>query len=179
MSESVPLPYTRDCFACGDQNPHGLGLRPTYEDGQAVARFTPPAEMCGYRGIVHGGILSTVLDEVMGWAPAYERRRMCMAAEITVRFVKPVPVGTPLVVTGKLAEDKRRLWICEGEIRDEAGTVYAKARGTYIVLSVEEGARIEAEILVYPPGVPRLFGSSGISGAGFGSGLPPRRGEGP
>ena len=153
----VLLPYTEDCFVCGESNPHGLHLKFSYENGEATAHHTPPPEKCGYPGIVHGGVLSAMLDETMAWSPAYQKRRMCVAADLHVRFLKPVPVGTPLIIRGRLTEDKRLFWKCEGSIEDREGTVYATGRATYVPLTTEEGERIERETLIYPEGTSLLF----------------------
>ncbi|PAW72220.1 MAG: hypothetical protein B9S33_22895, partial [Pedosphaera sp. Tous-C6FEB] len=69
------LPHTRSCFVCGESNAHGLKLRFT-ADGQRVHTwFTPRAEHIGFKGVTHGGILATVLDEIMVWAVAVSTRR--------------------------------------------------------------------------------------------------------
>ena len=54
----LELPYTRDCFVCGAHNPHGLHLRFRREGDEVHADFTPQPQHAGFRGIVHGGILS-------------------------------------------------------------------------------------------------------------------------
>lgn len=155
--EIIALPYTRECFVCGEDNTRGMHVRFEAHAEEIVARVKPPAETCGYRTIVHGGIQSTLLDETMGWAPAFVNKRMCVAAELTVRFLARVPVGMPLIVRGRFIEDKRLFWKCEGSIEDDEGTVYATSRGTYVPLSREESERIERETLIYPEGTPRIF----------------------
>lgn len=154
---SNELPHTRECFVCGESNPAGLRVHFTWEEDHAVARFTPSEERCGYRGIVHGGILSAVLDETMGWAPAYVKRLMAVTAEMTIRFVKPVPIGTPLVVTGRFTEDRRLYWSTKGEIRGEDGTLYVTGSGKYVPLTSEESERVDRETLIYVDEGPRLF----------------------
>jgi uncharacterized protein (TIGR00369 family) len=157
VTDRIDLPCTADCFVCGNENAHGLGLRFAIEGDTAVARLAFAPEQCGYRGIVHGGVLAAVLDETMGWAASYAKRTMCVAGELTVRYVKSVPVGVPVQVTGRLTEDKRRLCLCEGTIQDDAGTVYVKGSGTFVPLSPAESARIEAETLLYADGAAKLF----------------------
>jgi uncharacterized protein (TIGR00369 family) len=133
-----PLPNYRHCFVCGDANPRGLGVRFHREGEAVVARFVPGAEHEGYRGRVHGGVLSALLDEAMGWAPCVHKGRFCVAAELSVRFVRPASAGVPLLVRGEMTADRGRLWDTRGEIRDDAGTLIARATGTYFPLSVEE-----------------------------------------
>jgi hypothetical protein len=74
------LPHTKSCFVCGEANP--AGLRQRFEtDGRVVrARFTPRPEHAGFTGVVHGGILATLLDEIMVWACAVGTRRFGFAA---------------------------------------------------------------------------------------------------
>ena len=154
---SNKLPHTHECFVCGDCNPAGLRVRFTWEQDQAVVRFTPSEERCGYRGIVHGGVLSALLDETMGWAPAYVKKQMAVTAEMTIRFVKSVPIGTPLVVTGRFAEDKRLYWLAKGEIRGEDGTLYVTGSAKYVPLTREDSARVDREMMIYEEDQPRLF----------------------
>jgi uncharacterized protein (TIGR00369 family) len=86
----------------------------------------------GYNGIVHGGILAALLDETMGWAPALAHRRFCVTIEMSVQYLKPVPLGQELTVSGWSVGEGRRIWEAEGEITGADGTVYAKGRGRYL-----------------------------------------------
>ena len=154
---SLELPHTHECFVCGESNPAGLRVRFVWEHNRVVARITLSEERCGYRGIAHGGVLSALLDETMGWAPAFAMRRMAVTAEMTVRFIKSVPIGVPLVVTGRFTADKRFFWQCEGEICGEDGTLYVTGKGKYVPLSAERSASIDYETLLYPEGQERIF----------------------
>jgi len=124
---TISLPYTRDCFVCGAHNPHGLRLRFRRDGDEVRADFTPQPQHAGFRGIVHGGILSTVLDETMFWASASVKKQFCLAAELNVRFIHKVTVGQKLICVAKLTADRGRLWESAAELRDEQGTVYARA----------------------------------------------------
>jgi len=132
----LPLPYTRDCFVCGAHNPHGLHLRFRREGDEVRADFTPQASHAGFRGIVHGGILSTVLDEAMFWAAATKKRSFCLAAELNVRFITKVNVGQRLVCVARLKADRGRLWESEAELRDEAGNVCVRATCKQVPMDV-------------------------------------------
>ncbi len=101
------LPYTRDCFVCGAHNPHGLQLRFHREGDEVHADFTAQPQHAGFRGIVHGGILATVLDEAMFWAAASTQKQFCLAAELNVRFVDKVIVGQKLVCVARLKSGSR------------------------------------------------------------------------
>lgn len=98
----------RGCFGCGGQNPIGLHLHfRTTKDG-VTASFTPSPEHQGFADIVHGGIISTVLDEAMAWASA-AAGLWTVTGEMRVRFRRPLPVGAPTRVTARVIEIRGRL----------------------------------------------------------------------
>lgn len=132
------LPNSAGCYVCGSENPRGLGVRFEVEAGVVTARFVPHRDHCGYNDRVHGGVIAALLDEVMGWAPSALKRRFCVAAEIVIRYLKPLPIGQPVTVRGEMTADRGRLWEARGEIADDDGTVYARGTGKYRPLSDEQ-----------------------------------------
>lgn len=121
------------CFGCGRLNPNGLRLAFYAEaDGSGVwAPFTPAPDHEGYAGVTHGGIVSTVLDEVMAWA-LYGRGVWAVTARIGVAFRAPVEVGVPTRATGRLVADRGRLLELAGELRRATdGRLLAEATATF------------------------------------------------
>ncbi len=142
------LPNTRSCFVCGVENP--LGLRLHFETDGEVARtvFTPRPEHVGFKETVHGGILSTVLDEIMVWAIGVKKRQFTYCGELVVRFQYPARPGEALVVTGRLVLDRRgRIYEAEGEVRNAAGRVVATSTGKYIPIKGPEAEALLADLL--------------------------------
>jgi acyl-coenzyme A thioesterase PaaI-like protein len=135
----VPLPHTHSCFVCGESNAHGLRLRFT-TDGQHVhTRFTPRADHIGFKAVTHGGLLATVLDEIMVWAVAVGTRRFAYCAELTVRFHQPAKVDAELLATGELVSNRRgKLFEAKAELRDASGQVVATATGKYLPVPAGE-----------------------------------------
>ncbi len=129
------------CFACGLDNPHGLGLvfAPDGADG-ARAVITLEPHLQGYRGIAHGGIVMLLLDEVMAHA-AGNAGDMVMTAAVAVRFRAPVPLGAPLTVTGRVTGRRGKIVKIEGAIRDAAGTLLAGADASFVRLGPVEPGR--------------------------------------
>ena len=121
------LPYTKNCFVCGTQNEHGLHLRFRWEGNEVLADFTPAAHHAGFRDIIHGGIISTALDEAMFWAAACATKRFCLAVELNVRFSRKVAVGETYLLVAQLDADRGRVWESSAELRDTAGKVYARS----------------------------------------------------
>jgi uncharacterized protein (TIGR00369 family) len=127
--EKNPVSEYRNCFVCGQGNPRGLHLELRNVDGTAEASFTPDATLEGYDGVVHGGIVSALLDEVMVWSAFYITGFHAVTAELTVRFVKPLPVGKPCLVQGRVMENKGRIIKTEADIRNGEGIVLARGEG--------------------------------------------------
>jgi len=133
------LPRTRSCFVCGKANPIGLNLAFETDGRQVTATFVPRREHVGFADTIHGGLVSTVLDEAMVWACGVRAGRFAYCAELTVRFRHPVRPGTRLEVVGELEENRRgRLLLARGELREPSGRVLASATGKYIPVPTEE-----------------------------------------
>ena len=126
------------CFACGGANARGMQL--TFEQDDAARRirgaFRIGAEYEGGSGFVHGGIIATLLDEVMAKVSRFVQDR-AVTAELTVEYRKPVPVEQDLVVEGWEVRRKGRSLYREGEIRDATGALLARGRGHFIMVDPE------------------------------------------
>ena len=126
--------FARDnlCFVCGPENAGGLRLDPSSEDGRALIEWTPPATYQGYAGVLHGGVISTLMDEAMAHA-VLSRVGRAPTVEINVQFVKPVRTDVPLRVTAEVIEQRRRIVLAEAELVQE-GEVRARAAGKFVVV---------------------------------------------
>jgi acyl-coenzyme A thioesterase PaaI-like protein len=126
------LPHTHSCFVCGESNPTGLKLR--FEtDGKIVqARFAPRAEHIGFKDTVHGGLIATILDEIMVWACAVQTKRFSYCAELNVRFLAPLKPKQEVIAIGELAVNRKRIFEARAEVRDASGLIYATGSGKYL-----------------------------------------------
>ena len=121
------------CFACGKENPIGLKLKVKWDGKTARAEFTPNEYHQGWWGIVHGGILSTLLDEAMGYAALYEGL-CCVTAKMQVRLRHPASIDEPLIITGAVTKNYRKLLETQATITLKDGTLVAEATATMFVL---------------------------------------------
>lgn len=132
-----------ECFGCGPEHPIGLRVRCfKTEDGVLTPVFVPRRFM-GPRGAAHGGIVTTYLDEILAGAAFRASGRLSVTGEITVRFVKPVPLETPLLGRGRLTarHDHDRYIDVEGVIEELASSeVLARARGRFFFSEVSARA---------------------------------------
>lgn len=116
QTEPINTRDDHNCFGCGRLNLHGLQLK-FYLTGNGVyAPFTPGPAQEGYVGLIHGGIITTVLDEVMAWS-LYRLEIWAVTAKIEVVFRQPVEVGVAIRATGRLVKDRRRLLDVAAEMR--------------------------------------------------------------
>ena len=116
------------CFGCGKHNPIGLKLKFAEEDGVYVTHFTPRPEHQSYDGTIHGGIISTLLDEIMGRYLFVEKGRNVVTAKLETRFRKPTPVGQELTIRGWVVKERGKVIEMESTIALPDGTITAEGR---------------------------------------------------
>ena len=139
------IPKYGNCFVCGDHNEHGLQARFYLVEGKAVARLVTREQFEGYRGIYHGGVISSMFDEVMIKA-ILARDVFAVTAEMTVRYQKPVGIGVELTFTGEIVDQKGRIYLTAGKVSDDSGTVYATATGKYLEAKPDLQARLKESV---------------------------------
>ena len=117
------------CFVCGLENPAGLKLV-FYETGpgEVTASYTPPEHFQGYPGVLHGGIVASLLDEAGGRVVMIgDHKRFMMTAKMEVKYRQPTPLGQALTVSGRLVKRRGRLALARAELRLADGTLTAEA----------------------------------------------------
>ena len=130
------------CFGCSPANPHGLRLRFTHTEKGCQTRFTAPEELCGFTGMVHGGIIATLLDEVSAWAMIAYLGRLGATREMTTRYLKPVPTGVELIVTGTVAEDDAKGALIRARISNGDGVVLAEGESSWAFMKLSRIAAL-------------------------------------
>lgn len=120
------------CFACGERNPVGMHLAfENLGENGVRAETTLAQQFQGWRGIAHGGIAIALLDEAMAHAAGYAGHRG-VTASMTVRFRKPVPIGEPLVVQGRVAWQRGKVLGLEAFVVDATGGVLVRGEGHFV-----------------------------------------------
>ena len=131
MPENRSLqPNSRMCFICGLENPVGLKLR-IYQTapGEIETTYTAPEHFQGYPGVLHGGIVATILDEISGRSMMGDPSapRFMFTAKLEVKYRKNVPTGKALKIVGKAGKSKGRMAEGWAGIYDEEGNLLAEA----------------------------------------------------
>lgn len=141
--KELPSGRTHNCFGCSPINPAGLRMR-FFTDGTVIySRLQVPAHLCGWSRIVHGGVLTTILDEIMSWAAIRLLQRIAVTQRIEVEFLKPVHVGADLRAEGRVRSsgDKNDAFT-EGVIIDARGDACARATAVFKIFSPAVARRL-------------------------------------
>jgi uncharacterized protein (TIGR00369 family) len=128
-----------NCFGCGKNNPDGMHLKFTYDEERNffVCRFRLGKRYTGPPGHAHGGIIATLLDEAMGKVNKL-RHVVALTSQITVDYLKPVPLNQPLRVESREVRVRGRRHINMAEILNLKGEVLARSRGLFIAIDPEK-----------------------------------------
>jgi uncharacterized protein (TIGR00369 family) len=115
-----------------------------FTDGQAVySRLRVPEHLCGWSNIVHGGVLTTILDEIMSWSAIHILKRIALTHSIRVEFLKPVQVGSELRAEARVQEaDGKNDAVTAGVIYDPRGDPCARATANFKVFSPAVARRL-------------------------------------
>ena len=127
------------CFGCGRRNPIGLKLKFTRDGDSLRTEFTPDKTHQGWPGLLHGGILGTLLDEAMSNV-AYATGHTCLTASISIRIKQPIKVAIPLIVTAWITHRGTRLIETAGRVCLKDGAVVAEASAKQFIARSAAGA---------------------------------------
>lgn len=139
----LPRSANHNCFGCSQTNAAGLRMR-FFTDGSAVySRVAVPGHLCGWSNIVHGGVLTTILDEIMSWSAIFLLKRIALTRRISVDFIKPAKVGGELRAEGRVSRtDGKNDAVTEAVLIDAAGEVCARATAAFKIFSPAVARRL-------------------------------------
>lgn len=149
-------PNSRMCFICGLENPFGLKLKIyEVEPGIIETTFTAPEQYQSYPGILHGGIVATILDEISGRAHMGDpsQARFMFTAKLEVKYRKNVPIGKPLHIVGKAGKTRGRMAESWAGIYDESGILLAEGNSLLVDIPPERLNQVDQDALgwkIYP-----------------------------
>ena len=131
------------CFGCAPDNPIGLHME-FFEEGDNILCFwRPQNHFEGWVGVLHGGIISTLIDETAGWVVTRKLQAAGMTSKLDVTFRKPVTSSeVQVTVKAHLAEKRRNLALIDVVVENAHGEVCAEGRVTYFVMSAEKSAEM-------------------------------------
>jgi uncharacterized protein (TIGR00369 family) len=129
----IPGLEGHSCFACGTANPIGLKLTFYNMNDRVCTDITLGKYHEGWQNMAHGGIISTLLDEVMAWTIMYFKRIFFVTRKMEVKYVRPVLIGVPLTVKGRMMKERKAPYIgAIADILDNKNQILARATGEFV-----------------------------------------------
>lgn len=129
------------CFACGQQNDNGLKMRFFASHEKLRSEITIPEHMRGWSHLTHGGVITTMLDEIMGWSGIYFLNRFLLTKDIKVKFRLPVFINEQVTIYGWVAQQKSDSQVTlAAELVNSKGQVAARAEGDFVLFKPEKFA---------------------------------------
>lgn len=119
------------CFGCSDSNPDGLKLRFQRIGDEIRANYQVPDRFHGAPGVAHGGIVATILDEFSCAAAVFLSGHRVVTGELTVRYLAPCPVESPLTISAQVVDESHPRYIVVAAEVTELTTVVARSTGKF------------------------------------------------
>jgi uncharacterized protein (TIGR00369 family) len=139
----LPNSTAHNCFGCSPANPSGLQMKFFANQDTVISNITIPDHLCGWSKIAHGGVLTTILDEVMSWTALHFLKRITMTKSINIDFIKPVYIRNPLKAEGRVMEQTGKHGaVLEGILYNDKGLVCAKSTADFAVFSPKIAKRL-------------------------------------
>lgn len=128
------------CFVCGEDNPISLNIKFDYDEEKdhVIADFMPDEKLAGYRDVMHGGLVSTLLDEAMAKAIRFKGWK-AVTAEMKIRFLEPVRLDKKVIVKGRVQDKRRRIIETSAKLEGRMGKELARASAKFIIVNKNTG----------------------------------------
>jgi acyl-coenzyme A thioesterase PaaI-like protein len=140
--QHLPNSADHNCFGCSPANPSGLQMKFFADDERVFSNVTIPDHLCGWSRIAHGGVITTILDEIMSWAALHFLKRITMTKSMEIEFIKPVYIRRPLKAEGKVLEVAgKHDAIMEGILYNANAVVCARSTAKFSIFSPQVAKR--------------------------------------
>ncbi|HPJ36446.1 MAG TPA: PaaI family thioesterase [Spirochaetota bacterium] len=140
MKEFIQIPNMENnmCFGCGPANSNGLQMKFYGNDDLVYSEISVPETYIGWQNVVHGGIVSTLLDEIMSWSAIFLNRRFILTKSMTVNYHKPVMAGDKLRVEGSIENRvSERECIMSGKLFNSKNELSASSTGIFALFTID------------------------------------------
>jgi len=130
------LPYYPKCFVCGQENDIGLKMKFEYNNKEDIvrSRIVFKEKFVGYENIIHGGIVTTIMDEAMAWMAIKKTDMMCLTSKLNVRFIKAVKSFIEYTVEAKVESAGKDKILLSARVIDEESEIYAESNGEFLIM---------------------------------------------
>ena len=139
----LPNEFGDGCFGCSPDNSNGLQMKFEAGHDTVVSNLTVPKHLCGWNGLIHGGVITTILDEIMSWSAIHLLKKLVMTKTMTVDFISPLHVGDQLTAKGQILKvSSRHEAVIEGFLSNSDNEICAKSEGIFATFSPKVAIRL-------------------------------------
>lgn len=140
----VPKLKNHMCFGCSPRNPYGLKMTFYTDDEALVSWVSVPEHLCGWDKLVHGGVISTMLDETMGWSAIHLLKKISLTKSMNIDFIKPVFIGSQLKIIGRFLKwGEKREALMEALLYNDKDELCAKATAVLMIITPKLSERLK------------------------------------
>jgi uncharacterized protein (TIGR00369 family) len=129
--QEIPNYWTGQCFGCSTVNSYSLRLRFYLSENGCYTTCSIPDYLCGIDGVVHGGMIALLLDEVSQWTMIARLGKMGLTSEISVRYLKPVSTNTEIVVEAKIKTQDEKDTVLHSTVRSKDNELLAEGESRW------------------------------------------------
>ncbi len=140
--QEVPNYWEGKCFGCSTVNDYSLGLRFYLSENGCYTKCSIPDYFCGIDGVVHGGMIALLLDEISQWTMIARMGKMGLTREITVRYLKPVPTNIEIVVEAKIETQDEKNIVLHSTVRSKDNELLAEGESKWMMAKPSVIAKI-------------------------------------
>ncbi len=140
---TLPNRESHKCFGCSPINQYGLQMKFLSDDKALFSWLTVPTHLCGWDNLAHGGVLATILDEIIGWTAIHFLKQFALTQKMSVEYQKPVRIGEEIRAEGRVLEVKgKREATVEGHLYKAENILCAKSVGKFRLFTTEAITRL-------------------------------------
>ena len=141
--KKLPKSSSHGCFGCSPLNSHGLQMSFFGNETSVRSTIHIPRHLCGWNRLVHGGILSVILDEIMSWSVLHVLKKVVLTKSMKIDFLKPVSISEELLAEGSpVRMVGRNEVLVKGAIYDANKNLCAEATGNFALLNPRVAKRL-------------------------------------
>ncbi len=131
-----------NCFACGFDNKHGLNMRFETNGEKLRSQVIVPSHLRGWSNLVHGGIISTIIDETMSWTAIHLLAKFILTKNMKITFKRPLKIDMPVIIYGYIKEKSDKDAIVVADIYGKDDKLYSSGQGEFALFSPDEFSKL-------------------------------------
>ena len=141
-SKEIPNLWPGNCFGCSPRNKYGLQMKINLTKEGCFSYISISDRFCGFEGLVHGGIIATLLDEIAGWTMIAHLSKLGVTQQANINYHKPVATNTPVIVEGRVIKYEENKAVVNSFVKDIKGNTLAESKSTWIMPDFQNLAKI-------------------------------------